>query len=209
MPTKQFVEKQIALEKYLKSEDKEFKEKEAKEYKEKDTKEYKDVKDKEKEKEKEKETVKELAKDKEVFKEHIKEFYLETVAKLPQAASETAAEPAGLTKTIEHKQIVEKQIYKEFKVEKYEIKEGKFEAKEIEKPPVYEGKLLVDGPYNPGQGGDPYAQRIAALESTVAQLVHFIPAELRPDLSQGALKQEPDAAAPAPAVPDAPKDSKK
>ena len=59
-----------------------------------------------------------------------------------------------------------------------------------------------------GQSGDPYAQRIAALEATVAQLVHFIPAELRPDLTQGALKQEPDATE-ATTKATAPKDAKK
>ena len=37
-------------------------------------------------------------------------------------------------------------------------------------------------------------QRLAALEAAVTQLLHFIPENLRPDLSQGALKQEPDAA---------------
>ena len=37
------------------------------------------------------------------------------------------------------------------------------------------------------------AQRLAALEATVAQLLHFIPSDLRPDLAAGALAQEPDA----------------
>ena len=41
--------------------------------------------------------------------------------------------------------------------------------------------------------GDPVEQRLAALEAAVAQLVHFIPADLRPDLSTGALAQEPKA----------------
>jgi hypothetical protein len=36
-------------------------------------------------------------------------------------------------------------------------------------------------------------QRLAALEAAVTKLLHFIPENLRPDLTQGALKQEPDA----------------
>ena len=36
-------------------------------------------------------------------------------------------------------------------------------------------------------------QRLAAVESALAQLTHFIPENLRPDLSKGALKQEPQA----------------
>jgi hypothetical protein len=210
------IEKQIALEKELKIE-----QKEVKEY-------YKDLKDKEKEKEKEKEKDKEKekekehAKDKEVYKdkeiykedrkEYLKEDLLEHLpqSKPPQTAAAQSAEatPAGLPKTIEHKQIVEKLIYKEFKVEKNEIKEHK-DVKELDKPPFFEGKQLVDFPGYQGEGGDPYAQRLAALEATVAQLVHFIPAELRPDLSQGALKQEPDAASEPTPAPPAPKDSKK
>jgi hypothetical protein len=187
VPTKQFVEKLIASDKELK-----------REYKE--TKETKDIKDKDKDKDKDKEKEKEH-KEKEIFKEIHKEELLEypqthypAVGPGPEA-TQTAVDA---NKIVETKQISEKLSFKEFKVEKYEIKEykheikeHKYEIKEIEKIPI-EGKVLTDGPYNPGQGGDPYAQRLAALEATVAQLVHFIPAELRPDLSQGALKQEPE-----------------
>jgi len=42
--------------------------------------------------------------------------------------------------------------------------------------------------------GNPIVDRLTALEATVAQLLHFIPESLRPDLTQGALRQEPDAA---------------
>jgi hypothetical protein len=43
-------------------------------------------------------------------------------------------------------------------------------------------------------GADPaIAQRLAALEATMAQLLHFIPANMRPDLATGALAQESDA----------------
>ncbi len=192
MPTKQFIEKQLAVEKELK-----------REYKE--TKETKDIKDKDKEKEKEKEH-----KEKEIRKEAHKEIVKEELIEYPQAqfpgtgpGPEATQASADVARIVETKQYAEKAIQKEFKVEKYEIKEYKHEikefkheSKEVEKLP-FETKQFSDGPYNPVQGGDPYAQRLAVLEATVAQLVHFIPAELRPDLSQGALKQEPDATEPA------------
>lgn len=75
------------------------------------------------------------------------------------------------------------------KIEKFEFKEYKHEK--VEK---LESDHLVG--YGPGFGdpGGPVEQRIAALEAAVTQLLHFIPEHLRPDLSQGALKQEPDAA---------------
>jgi hypothetical protein len=205
VPTKQFIEKQIALEKDLK-----------REYKE--TKETKDIKDKDKDKDKDKEKEKEH-KEKEIFKEVHKEIHKEELLEYPQTyypgvgPGPEATQPAvEANKIVETKQVAEKFSFKEFKVEKYEIKEYKHEikefkheGKEIEKLPN-DTKLFSDGPYNPGQGGDPYAQRLAALEATVAQLVHFIPAELRPDLSQGALKQEPEASEAAASKAAAPKE---
>lgn len=185
MYTKQFVEKQIALEKDFKRE-------------------YKETKEKEKEKEKEK--------DKEIFKEAHKEYALEYPqtqfsAVAPEAAQATP--DISTAKTIEHKQVFEKYLVKEYKVEKVEQKEYKAEIKEYAKEAILEGKQLVDTT-GYGQGlGDPYSQRLAALESAVAQLSHFIPAELRPDLSQGALKQEPDAPKPAASAPAPAKDAKK
>jgi hypothetical protein len=57
----------------------------------------------------------------------------------------------------------------------------------------FDGKDLVEGGIPVQLGGDPgLAQRVATLESLMAQLTHFIPENLRPDLTQGALKQEPD-----------------
>jgi hypothetical protein len=82
------------------------------------------------------------------------------------------------------------------KPEKAEIKEHKEFLKEIklEKFEKLEYEHLIG--YGPGYGppGGPVEQRVAALEAVVTQLLHFIPEHLRPDLSQGALKQEPDAA---------------
>jgi hypothetical protein len=191
MITKQFVEKQIAIEKEPKREYKEIKDKD---------------KDKEKEKEKEKETHKEL------HKEIIKEIQVEKPREVlqpfqdPGGPVEEARQLQEPLKIVEHKPAPEKALYKEHKIEKVEIKEyktekhefkehkfEKAEIKEVEKV-LFDGKGVYEGPLGTGQGGgDPYAQRIAALEAVVTQLLHFIPAELRPDLSQGALKQEPDA----------------
>jgi hypothetical protein len=57
----------------------------------------------------------------------------------------------------------------------------------LEKHEYYE---YVAGPVAIDPGG-PVEQRLAALEASMAQLVHFIPQEQRPDLSKGALRQEP------------------
>ena len=63
----------------------------------------------------------------------------------------------------------------------------------------FDGKDLVEAGIPVQPVGDPgLAQRVAALESAVAQLIHFIPENLRPDLTQGALRQEPDVSPTAP-----------
>jgi hypothetical protein len=90
----------------------------------------------------------------------------------------------------EHKEKPEKFEHKE-KPEKFEHKEKiehkeKFEIKELE-------KLVLEQAPSPEVGGDP-EQRIAALERQVAQLTHFITTGQRPDVSQGALANEPPAA---------------
>ena len=82
-------------------------------------------------------------------------------------------------------EIKEKIEVKEFKHEKFEHKD-KFEKEKIE----FEG---YGGGPRPGDP-DPVEQRLTALEATLAQLLHFTPSSARPDLSQGALRQEPDAA---------------
>ncbi len=72
----------------------------------------------------------------------------------------------------------EKPTHKEFKYEKIEHKEW--------------DKYIEIG--NIPDPGDPLQAtteaRLAALEANIAQLMHFIPENLRPDLSQGALKGE-------------------
>lgn len=69
-------------------------------------------------------------------------------------------------------------------------KDPKDFSKEIE-------KVQIDTPFGAGQGIDPATnQRLLMLEASVAQLLHFIPATMRPDLSTGALSQEPDGGKP-------------
>jgi len=89
---------------------------------------------------------------------------------------------------------------KEHKYEKFEHKDHKFEVKEFIKEHKLEVKEFkiekLEFETMPGgiDPGGPVEQRLAQLEALVGQLLHFIPENLRPDLSQGALKQEPDAA---------------
>jgi hypothetical protein len=115
------------------------------------------------------------------------------------------------------KEKIEAKELKREKIEKVEIKEGKREKVEIkeirEKDQIKERKELVEGidvkggarevdlgriqdVIRPGGGGPQAGEdldaRLAALESSVAALVHFIGADLRPDLGGGALTREPD-----------------
>lgn len=106
--------------------------------------------------------------------------------------------------------IKEKELRKEFLKERYkERKEGWKEIREkpvvekplqdksfaYEKPPVGEkgGEKLADGWGMPrDEGTQGLEARVAALESALQILEPFIGAELRPDLSHGALASEPD-----------------
>ena len=83
------------------------------------------------------------------------------------------------------KEIKDHKEHKEFAKEK----EPK-EHKEFEHPSATEHfpQAATMASVDPGT-----AQRLAALEATVAQLLHFISSDLRPDLAAGALAQEPDA----------------
>ncbi len=211
LPKEALKEKEaLKAEKNEKSEKQENKDKQEKVEKElKEQKEHKDVHDiKQYPKEgKEKEKEKEYQKDKE--KEHKlegKEGHLDKVPKTegheiyPQAQLAAAPAGVGAQKNLEKYSAFEKfqkeikAEIKEFKLEKHETKE-KLEIKEFkhEKFEKFE-KIEFEGVVGYGSPGGPVEQRLAALEATVAQLLHFIPENLRPDLSQGALKQEPDAA---------------
>lgn len=80
------------------------------------------------------------------------------------------------------------------KLEKLEKSEHKELTKEIkDKDKEWEG--FPPRPPHPFQAGRPdgsLEERITNLEMTVNQLTHFIKPELRPNLSLGALKREPD-----------------
>ena len=97
----------------------------------------------------------------------------------------------------EHKN--EKLEIKERK-EKIEVKENKREKLELEKHQALEKNFaqeikpreVIRDIINPTEAGGAIEQRLAAIEAGLAQLEHFIGQGLRPDLSQGALTEEPD-----------------
>jgi hypothetical protein len=89
----------------------------------------------------------------------------------------------------EHKEKPEKFEHKE-KPEKFEHKE-KFEVKEKFEIKELENKQILEQLPSP-ETGDP-EQRLAALEAQVAALTHFITTGQRPDVSHGALANEPAA----------------
>ena len=104
---------------------------------------------------------------------------------------------------VEKNELKEHKDAKHEKVEKIEIKEHKDTPKieTLEKVPKVEtpekpigkekdGKEIVETP-NGNPVENPIAQRVAALEQSVADLHHFISSGQRPDLSRGALAGEP------------------
>jgi hypothetical protein len=211
--------------------EKEKHEKEQKEQKEskenKEQKDQKDQKDKEHkqekpEKDKHEKELKDrhkegLAKEKVEAREKLPEILQEPSAVSPavdiagQAAPDVATDALGMAKIVETKQTVEKPSVaeKSFKVEKdkFEKHEKHEKFEKLEKHEIFENKHLKDiidtpivAPPNIPDPG-PVEQRLAAVEATLSQLLHFIPENLRPDLTQGALRQETDVAAPKPADP--------
>ena len=109
---------------------------------------------------------------------------------------------------------IEKLEHKEFKFEKHEIKDLKIEITEkhhqkdfLPDKHVFENdpKGIVENPqggpvFDPASRGPLFtgtgtpAERLQQLEDAVTKLSHFIGVDLRPDLSGGALKGEPDVA---------------
>jgi hypothetical protein len=182
MPTKYFVEKEIAIDKGY-SKDKEISKHEKNEAVEKAGKDASDGKHHLHDKVSHKDT-------------EVQPFPVEATAAATAQGVQKQVNPEKLTDKVPHEGI---KFHKDSKVE---IKEYKAEIKEFkhEKIEFKEHKNeKVEFEYLPGGSpvGDPYlalTQRLAALESAMTQLLHFIPAELRPDLTKGALKQEPDAA---------------
>ncbi len=208
------VDKEKELLKHEKQEKTEKNEKLEKEHKDQkdnpDTKQHKDAKDqkdgpdtkhkheKEKQEKEHKPEKEHKVENKEALLEKVhKDFETQyTQGPLPEAAT-----VAGIQKFTDKSVIADKlphpetKLHKEIKLEikehklekfeKIEIKEHKFEIKEIKWE--YEGYGGINDP------GGPVEQRLAALEAAMTKLLHFIPENLRPDLTQGALKQEADA----------------
>lgn len=195
--------------------------KDVKDIKDKDKeKEGKDIKDKEKEKEgkdikdKEKETVKDH---KDVVKEHKEKEYKEKelfIGENPQEFMQAAVTQAQPAEAAAQPQAALKYFDKPFKeVDKplYKELEKIHKDKDIlEKIHIFDKVAKIEKEYFPEYGqqlpqtdpGGPVEQRLAALEAAVSQLSHFIPQELRPDLSKGALKQEPEEPKNKPAEPE-------
>ena len=88
----------------------------------------------------------------------------------------------------EHKEKPEKFEHKE-KPEKFEHKESfeKFQIPEKTLSPEINPKDIAENSQNPGD----IEERLASLEAGVSSLRHFISGQQRPDLSRGALSQEP------------------
>jgi hypothetical protein len=81
----------------------------------------------------------------------------------------------------------------------------KSEKQEKDRKDVFKEKDLADGGVVAQQQGVPVPPpgpdpqllaRIESLEAMIGRLMHFIPKESRPDLSRGALQDEPDAEGP-------------
>ena len=123
----------------------------------------------------------------------IKEFKLEKEFKNEKFEKNELKELKNEKLEKEHKEI--KPEHKEGKLEK----ELKVEKLEKDKPEIKEHKpeiekQQIEGPADPTRGVDPavLSQHADALEEAARQLRHFIEQSERPDLSRGALKDEPD-----------------
>lgn len=202
--------KELSKEKEIK-EGKEHKEKEFKEHKDKPEKEHKE-KDIKEHKDKPEKEIKEIIKD---YKE-VKEFKeIEKIQKDKDKDAETQQPTGDPVEAFslhkfhgkEHPEKVQKDVDKIHKDKEFETAIHAVSAQPVisknhkdvlqEKHLFKEVKEIKDvkdtrewfGPAQVGPG-DPVEQRLAVLESAFAQLMHFIPQELRPDLSTGALAQE-------------------
>src|SRR6185436_10307225 len=137
-----------------------------------------------------------------------------TAAAAPKP-KETDKNLKDIEKIKPEKEQVEKIQKEELKIEKHEIKELKNEIFEkAHQKDLLPDKLVIENDpkgivENPGgqfPGVDPATRgpifkasgtaedRLSELEAAVTKLTHFIGVDLRPDLSEGALKGEPDVA---------------
>jgi hypothetical protein len=89
---------------------------------------------------------------------------------------------------IEHKEF--KNEIKEWKPEKENKLEIKEQKSEFEKPPASEGPVIPD--FTLPVHRESLLAHAETLEQAAQQLRHFIDQSERPDLSRGALKDEPD-----------------
>ncbi|MDX1251327.1 MAG: hypothetical protein IDH49_03575 [Gammaproteobacteria bacterium] len=81
---------------------------------------------------------------------------------------------------------------KEKEVAKNESKEAKELTKEKDRENYYTPKEFAED-FSGGTAGHPsFEERLTRVEAAVGQLSHFISPELRPDLSIGSLRREPD-----------------
>ena len=76
--------------------------------------------------------------------------------------------------------------------EKQTVEKAKEQFAEKKDGKEFESPLPQSAPQNPSGTGGSLEQRLSNLESSIAQLSHFINPGLRPDLSGSALRQEPD-----------------
>lgn len=151
---------------------------------------------KEKEKERKEFMPKEL---KEFQPKELKEKDKERKEFLPKESKELK------DKDKEHKEIKEKDFKeikeKELKEKDKELKEKDKDFKEFkekdkdkdvfEKIADHDPKGVVENNQPPFNPGDPLSRRLAQLEAVVSELAHFIERQHRPDLSGGALRNEP------------------
>ncbi|HVJ53103.1 MAG TPA: hypothetical protein VM689_11595 [Aliidongia sp.] len=102
------------------------------------------------------------------------------------------------TGKVEKDEAADKFSRDKFNKDQKEQKHEKFEKehRDITKGIIKEGDVVLDPTFGvlpaASQADPQLLARIAALEDAVGKLLHFIPAESRPDLSKGALKDEPD-----------------
>jgi hypothetical protein len=119
----------------------------------------------------------------------IKEHKLEKFEIKEHKLEKPEAKEQKFEKELKH----EKFEHKEFKVESKELKHEKLEIKE-QKPELE--KAQVEGFASPESSlpidRESLRQHADALEETARQLRHFIEQSERPDLSRGALKDEPE-----------------
>ena len=206
-------EKELAKEKEVAKDHKDINDKghkDIKDHKEqKDTKEHKDAKDhKDKESKNEKHEKEKHEKEFKDGKEVRKEYKEQN--KEIEVQPTSPVDPSTLTASAQVEDAAAAEPYFKFEPDKFRKDfEKLFGDKIFEKAFKDKDKDIYEGGGYQYQGDPELARRVAALEATVGQLLHFIPSDLRPDLSTGALAEEPGAKKDEPAAPAAEPSSEK